>query len=168
MSDGDAGSARILLIGFGDADDGDIGVGARALAQLVQRFELPDYVQPLFANGVDAALLDVAEDASYVLVTDAVVATEPPGSIIRVPLDEFERPGEPPESLHEREVLEGLGVLEMLGGRPPAILLAMQVANRTAAAELSPEVTVALPALVERLVEELVRLGVPVAPRRVL
>lgn len=168
MSDGDLGPARILLVGFGDPDDGDVGVGARALAQLAQRFQVPDYVQLLMARGVDEPLLNAAEEAAYVLVADAVVATEPPGSIIRVPLDEFERPGEPPESLHEREVLEGLGVLEMLGGRPPAVLLAMQVSSRTDTVGLSPAVVAALPALVERLVEELVRIGVPLTPRRVL
>ncbi|MCL5110003.1 MAG: hypothetical protein M1401_14300, partial [Chloroflexi bacterium] len=63
MSDGDLGPARILLVGFGDPDDGDVGVGARALAQLAQRFQVPDYVQLLMARGVDEPLLNAAEEA---------------------------------------------------------------------------------------------------------
>jgi hydrogenase maturation protease len=119
----------------------------------------------LLASGVDQALLEAAEEASFLLVADTVVADEPPGTIFRVPLDEFARPGEPPESLHERELLESLGVLEMLGGRPPAVLVAMQVGPPGRTGALTPAVAVALPSFVERLAEELVAIGVPLVPR---
>lgn len=158
--------ARVLVVGLGDPLAGDEGAGARAVEELRRRFALPAYVETVNAAGVDQTLLEEAEEASFLLVADCVVADEPPGTIIRVPLEEFERPAEPPESLHERELLEGLGVLEMLGNRPPAVLLAMQVGRRGSANELSPSVAEAMPSLVGRLVEELVRIGVPLAPRR--
>lgn len=157
--------ATVLVVGLGDPSDGDAGAGARAVEELRRRFDLPEYVKVLLADGVDQRLLEEAEEASFLLFVDCVVADEPPGSIWRVPLDEFERPGEPPESRHEREILEGLGVLEMLGSRPPAVLVAVQVGQRGAAGALSPMVAEALPALVERLAEDLVAIGVPLVPR---
>ncbi|MHB1133003.1 MAG: hydrogenase maturation protease [Chloroflexota bacterium] len=165
MSDELLELAIVLVVGLGDPVAGDLGLGASAVLELERRFALPEYVRAVITPSVDAALLEQLEEASFLLVADCVLAEETPGAIFRVPLDEFERPGELPESCNEQALLTSLSLLEMMGGRPPAVLLAMQVGEREPRADLSPSVATALPALVERLVEELVKVGVPLLPR---
>ena len=105
------------------------------------------------------------EEASFVLVVDCVEGEErrAPSTASRWTNSNGRASRRKPAT--SRQLLASLGVLEMLGGRPPAVLLAMQVGEREPRPDLSPAVATALPSLVERLVAELAENRVAVAPR---
>lgn len=155
-----ASSRRILVLGLGDPARGDEAAGARAVELLAATFDLPPNVQTLMATAPDLDVLDALEEVTTLLAVDSVYAEGGPGTVFRVPLDEYERDAETPESLHEEALLQTLGVLEVLGQRPEGVLLIVPVARPGVGEGLSPEVESQLPAVVAKIVTELRGCGV--------
>jgi len=155
---------KVLVVGLGNVRLQDEGVGVRAVQALGRAYRLPPNVVVVEGEEPGFDLLDAMEEAEHVVAVDCAFAGEAPGTMFRVPLDEYERPGEVPESLHEGRLLEALGVLEMLGRRPPAVLIAVQVDQTAPGTDLSPAVAARLPAVVEAIARELARLGIHLAP----
>lgn len=156
---------RALVLGLGDADRGDEAVGVYVVRALASTYDLPDNVTTTTAAAPDLDLLDALEDVALLVAIDGVYADSRPGTVFRVTLDEYERPAEIPESLHEEALLEALGVMEMLGERPAGVLLVVQLGEVNQGAILSPELVQAVPSLMEAVNAELGRVGLRVEPR---
>mgnify|MGYP005846774289 FL=1 len=151
---------RVLVVGIGNTRHRDEGVGVRAVQALKRAYDLPGGVEAIAVEGPDFDLLDALEEAGHAIFVDCVFAQERPGATFRVPLDELARPADVPDSLHEPSLLEALGVLEMLGRRPSAVLIGVQVGDTSPGLDLSHEVAARLPAIVDEIVHELRLVGV--------
>ncbi|MDA8219914.1 MAG: hydrogenase maturation protease [Dehalococcoidales bacterium] len=155
---------RVLIVGIGNAALQDEGVGVIAVEAFRRAHYLPYNVDLISGELEEIDLPDVMEEASHVIVVDCVVAEMTPGQIFREILDEFRRPGDTPESMHEAQVLSALGVLEMLGTRPQAILIGVQVAEVGPGGGLSAAVEASLPRVIEMIEDELANLGFETLP----
>ncbi len=153
---------RVLVVGIGDVQRRDEGVGVWVVRELRRLYELPPNVETVEVERVDLDLLDALEEAVAVLAVDCVYAEAAAGAIFRVPLAEFARPADVPESLHEASLLEALGVVELLGERPPGVLIAVQVGEGGPGSGLSAAAAAKVPAVVDVVVNELARLGIAV------
>jgi hydrogenase maturation protease len=148
-------SSPLLILGLGNVLLRDDGVGSAAVAALVDRYETPNRVSVLDGGTLGLALLPYLEDASSVILVDAVRADAPPGTLVRLAGDDVGPAVATRLSPHQ------IGVADLLDGahwrdRYPSRVLLLGIVPESLDLEvgLSPCVATALPRLVECVVEE--------------
>ena len=73
-----------LVLGLGNILLGDEGVGVRTIEHLLAEYDFPEGVLVMDGGTLGLDLLPFLEDASRLLVVDAVQARKPPGTLIRL------------------------------------------------------------------------------------
>jgi hydrogenase maturation protease len=148
-------SSSLLILGLGNVLLRDDGVGAAAVARLVDEYDVPESVSVLDGGTLGLALLPYVEDASRVILVDAVKADAPPGTLVRLDRDEVGPAVATRLSPHQ------IGVADLLDGaqwrdRYPTHVLLLGIVPESLDLDvgLSPSVAASLPALVECVVEE--------------
>jgi hydrogenase maturation protease len=144
-----------VVIGVGNPDRGDDGVGPQVLARLQER--VPGGVRLVCLAGADpAGIMEAWADAGRVVLVDAMVSGTAPGTITR--FDAVAGPLPAGVRLASTHVLGAETAVEMARalGRLPAHLVVYGVEGQrfTAGSALSPAVAAVLPAAVERILEE--------------
>ncbi len=145
----------VVVIGVGNPDRGDDGVGPEVLARLEGR--VPDRVRLVRLAGADpAGIIEAWEGAGRVVLVDAMVSGAAPGTISR--FDAGAAPLPAGVRLASTHVLGAETAVEMARalGRLPESLIVYGVEGGvfTVGAGLSPAVVAALPAAADRILEE--------------
>ena len=78
-----------LVLGLGNVLLGDEGVGVRVIERLLERYDFPEGVQVMDGGNQGLYLLPYVEDATRLVVVDAVQARKPPGTLVRLTGDEI-------------------------------------------------------------------------------
>ena len=158
---------RLLILGLGNVLLEDDGVGAIAAEWLRRRYDPPPGVEIVDGGTRGLSLLPLIEDAECALLLDAVRASDPPGTLVRIRGDEVE------PAIRERLSPHQIGVADLLDGArwqdrmPRQLLLLGLVPERLElGVGLSPAVAERLPELVQLAAEEAAALGFPLRPRR--
>lgn len=150
----------LLVLGLGNVLLEDDGVGAAAVALLRDRYAAPGGAQVLDGGTLGLSLLPYLESAETVILVDAVKADAPPGSLVRLTGDEVAPAVATRLSPHQVGVSDLLDGARWLGRYPGrVVLLGVVPASMDLAVGLSARVRPALPALVERVVEEALTMG---------
>lgn len=144
-----------LVIGIGNPDRGDDGIGplvARQLAGVV-----PPNVTILERSGDALALIDDWAGHDTVILIDASAPGPEPGTVRRI---ELPRETLPPElslsSTHAFGVAEAVGLADTLGLLPARVIAyAIEGGNFDPGAPVSPAVAAAAGEVVARVAEEL-------------
>lgn len=120
-----------VLLGIGNVLWADEGFGPRVIARLHAVGGLPEDVALVDGGTQGLYLLPLVQDATRLIVFDAVDFGQPPGSM--VVLRDGEIPaffGQRPLSLHQTGFTDVLAAAELTGCRPQAItLIGVQYAN---------------------------------------
>ena len=152
----------VLVLGLGNVVCQDDGAGIAAIHKLIREYELPDGVVALDGGTLGLSLLPLVDSAEQVIMVDAIRAEGAPGTLVRIEGDEvapavYERLS--PHQIGVADLLAGASLLDrypdrvvLIGVVPQSIELGL---GRTQAVEAS------IPALVERVVEELRAVGYP-------
>lgn len=150
----------LLVLGLGNLLLEDDGIGAAAVALLLDRYEIPQEVSVLDGGTLGLSLLPYLEDAEVVILVDAVQTDQAPGSFVRLDGDDVMPAVATRLSPHQ------VGVADLLDGarwleRYPArlVLLGLVPDSMELAVGLSPRVRPALMDLVNRIVDEARSLG---------
>ncbi len=141
---------RPLVIGLGNSLMGDDGVGCRAAELLAGDPRLPAGVE-VIAGGTDLLRYAVEiQGRSRIVVIDAVQSDSEPGSVQEVEPGPLDRQ----EHAHHLSAAQAVALLRML---TPAPIRLLGIAARSAAcgADLSPVLKVRMPAILDRVLEEL-------------
>lgn len=150
----------LLVLGLGNVLLEDDGVGAAAVALLRDRYAAPAGVQVLDGGTLGLSLLPYLESAEAVILVDAVKADAQPGSLVRLTGDEVAPAVATRLSPHQVGVSDLLDGARWLGRYPGrVVLLGVVPESMDLAVGLSARVRPALPALVERVVEEAQTMG---------
>jgi hydrogenase maturation protease len=153
MSNGNE-KAHTLIIGIGNPFRSDDAAGIVLVRRLCER--VPAGVRILEESGEGAALVEAWRDAPAVILVDAVYSGAPPGRLHRLDLRKREFPREfvrySTHAFGAAEAIELARALERL----PAHLIFHGVEGKVFASgeRLSPEVEGALPAAVDRILED--------------
>ncbi|SMF28888.1 hydrogenase maturation protease [Tistlia consotensis] len=149
-------AGRCLVIGLGNPDRGDDGLG-RAVARALLGGRLPPGIEVVEAEGEATALLARLEGAAAAFLVDACVSGAPAGTIRRFDLGvSAQAPDAAPVSSHGLGLAEAVGLGRTLGLLPPrCILYAVEGACFEAGAPLTPAVAAAVDEVAERLRAEL-------------
>ena len=152
---------RIVVLGIGNTLNRDEGVGVHAVRALeTQRSPSPDRslarqergeVEFLDGGTLGLNLLPIVEEASHLLILDAVDARQAPGTVIELTGDEIPLFSGIKLSQHQVTFQEVLGLAAVRGKLPPHLhLIGVQPADLEIGLELSHVVTAALPEVIAR------------------
>jgi hydrogenase maturation protease len=154
-----SGRPSVLVVGIGNSDRGDDGVGPAVARRLCGR--LPASVKILERSGDALALLNDWEGCSLAIVIDASSPMTEPGRIRR--LDLTQNPlslAFAPASSHAFGLAETVELARSLRRLPPCLVAFLVEGEKFAAgAPLSPAVAKAVEAVVERILTEIFSLS---------
>jgi hydrogenase maturation protease len=144
-----------LVIGIGNPDRGDDGIGPLVARRLIGR--VPPGVEVMERTGDTLALIEDWEDHDVVVLVDAAAPTTSPGRIHRIDLVEDALPTELSlASTHAFGVADAVGLARTLGLLPANVIVyAIEGASFIPGTPMSPEVSAAADAVVTRIAAEL-------------
>ncbi len=164
----DAAGSRIRVLGVGNLLWADEGFGVRCVEALAAAWDFPPEVELLDGGTLGLGLIPLLQDATHVLLFDAVDHGGAPGTLI------VARGAEVPHcmsrgkmSLHQVGMNDVFAALEMLGHRPQALCLVgiQPVELADYGGSLTPPVREQLPRALEIGLAELASWGVAIAPK---
>ena len=157
----------VRVLGVGNVLWADEGFGVRCVELLGADWEFPDSVELIDGGTLGLALIPLLQEATHVLLFDAVDHSGEPGSLIVARDDEVPRfMARDKMSLHQASMNDILAALEMLGHRPAAFTVVgvKPVELSDYGGSLTPPVRAQVPRALEIGLEELAAWGV--VPRR--
>jgi hydrogenase maturation protease len=157
---------RLLILGLGNVLCGDDGLGAVAIARLRARYEIPEGMSVLDGGTLGLSLLPYVEDAEKVILVDSIRAEAPPGSFVRLEGEEVGPAVAGRLSVHQVGVADLLDAARWRGRLPEElVLLGLVPETLEVGVTRSARVEAGLPGLVDRVVQEVSRLGFELHPR---
>jgi hydrogenase maturation protease len=151
----DAGTHHTVVIGLGNPLMGDDGLGLAALERLRATWELPADVELVDGGTWGLNLLPVIEDATHVLLLDAIDTGAAPGSDVLLLRDQLPRFLAAKISPHQVDLRDVLAVAELRGTLPEhTVAIGLQPAR----VELSDALSAVLSARLDELVQAVVRI----------
>lgn len=152
--------ARMLVVGIGNPDRGDDGIGPLVVRQLLGRQRagrVSSDVTFIERTGDALALIDDWAGRDAVILVDAAAPIAAPGRVHRIDLLADALPAELSlSSTHAFGVAEAVGLAHTLGLLPPHVIAyAIEGANFDPGAPVSPMVAAAAIEVVTRVAAEL-------------
>jgi hydrogenase maturation protease len=150
-----------LVLGLGNILLGDEGVGVRVVERLLEQYDFPEGVRVMDGGTLGLDLLPYVEDASRLLVVDAVQARKPPGTLVRMAGDEIPVFLDASKVSPHQEGLQDLLAVAVLKGHLPGevVFWGVQVESLGVGLDLSEAVAGQVDALAGRVLAELARWG---------
>lgn len=154
--------AETLVLGLGNVLLGDEGAGVRVVERLLEQYELPEEVQVMDGGNLGLYLLPYVEEASRLVVVDAVQARRPPGALVRLTGNEIPIFLDAAKiSPHQEGVQDLLAVAALRGYLPDDLVFwGVQIDSLGVGLELSPAVAGQVDPLVEKVLGELEQWGI--------
>jgi hydrogenase maturation protease len=142
-----------LVIGCGNADRGDDGVGL-AVARSVEAAAVPG-VRVVTGTSDPASLMELWADVDHVIVVDAASSGGPPGTVRRLDPTAEPVPARPAVSSHGLGPAEAVELARALGRLPARIVLyAIEAEGCAHGAPLSPAVAASAPVVAEEILTQ--------------
>ncbi len=149
------GRCPVLVLGIGNILLRDEGVGVRVI-EMLQTMELPSMVEVCDGGTAGVDLLDVLADRRKVIVIDAALADEPPGTVVRLAPGDITPEHPVTLSLHQVGLLEALKMTKLMGCAPEnVVILGVVPKDLGYGLELSEEISKVVPKVVELAQSEL-------------
>jgi len=127
---------RILVMGIGNVLMKDEGVGCVIAEELAARYEFPPNVEITDSGTMGMMILNLFREFDFILVVDAVDGTGyAPGTVVRLSPEDI-APNQVRHSLHDTRFVDVLEAAELIGVRPEAHCVGVQVQDM-APAELT-------------------------------
>jgi len=169
MSAAADGPAPIAVIGLGNVLLGDDGFGPFVIALLHAGWDFPASVELIDAGTPGLGLVSYFQDRELALIVDAVAASGEPGELRLYRSADLQKlPLQPRVSPHDPAVQETLGIAELSGHGPRAVLLLGAIPTSTEPGiGLSAPMRSAATLAVELVLRELSHRGIDVLPRSV-
>jgi hydrogenase maturation protease len=142
-----------LVIGCGNADRGDDGVGL-AVARSVEAAAVPG-VRVVTGTSDPASLMDLWAGVDEVVIVDASSSGRPPGTVRRLDPTTEPVPARPAVSSHALGLAEAVELARALGRFPARIVVyTVEVEGCAHGAGLSPAVAASAPAVAEEILAQ--------------
>ena len=154
----------VLVIGIGNIDRGDDGVGIIAARHLRERLEEGAMVRE--CRGVATELIEAWHGAGAVILIDAISSADPPGTISRIDLASGELPPTGAgSSTHGMGLAQAVELARALDRLPGSLTLYGIAAGQfQLGSRLSPAVSRAVAGVVERVLTEIDRIRTRCTP----
>ena len=117
---------RILVLGVGNILLRDEGVGVRVVERLQADYSFSPNVSLLDGGTLGIKLMDAISSSDFLIVVDAVLNGQPPGTFYRLTGDEVRKSVAFKYSLHQTDLLETLACCELVGTRPETVVVGIE------------------------------------------
>lgn len=135
-------------MGIGNVLMKDEGIGCRVVEELAARYRFADTVEIVDSGTMGMMILNLFNDRDFVLVVDAVDGTGyPPGTVVRLSPEDI-APNSVMHSLHDIRFIDVLEAGELIGVRPEAHCVGIQIEDMQPA-----DLTIGLTESVEGAIE---------------
>lgn len=159
-------TARTVVMGVGNPLLGDDGLGLAALERLSERWELQGDVDLVDGGTWGLSLLPIIEDATRLLLLDAIDIGAAPGTAVEIPREGLPRYFAAKLSPHQIDLSEIFALAELRGTMPcVAMAIGIQPATIALSDGLTGSVKAQLDELVRRAVAVLSSWGHACTPR---
>jgi len=149
---------KVLVLGLGNVLLQDEGIGVRVIEQLRAHYAFPDNVIVLDGGTLGLDLLPYIEEASHLVIVDAVNAGKEPGTLVRLVNDEIPAGLGTKVSPHQVGLQDMLALARWRGHLPVEVILwGVQVEQLDTGLALSARVAAQIEPLCQRVLEELAR-----------
>jgi hydrogenase maturation protease len=156
----EAGHGETLVIGLGNPIMADDGLGIAALERLREGWTLPESVQLVDGGTWGMNLLPLVEEASELLLLDAIDWGGPIGQLIVIEREQVPRFLGHKLSPHQIDLREILALAELRGGLPAKLVaMGLQPARVEMFSGLSPGVECRMDQLLAAVIQRLERWG---------
>lgn len=151
-----------LVLGIGNTIMSDDGIGVRVARELATRFRFPQRLKLMDGGTLGLDLLPHLEGIEKLLIIDAVMTDDPPGTVIRLEGDEIPKVFATKLSPHQMGLQDLLAVSSLMGHVPRTmVLLGVVPGELGLGTELSPPVEAVVERLVSLAIHELNSFGTP-------
>ncbi len=151
---------RILVLGVGNILFTDEGIGVRCIEQMQENFTFSGNVTLMDGGTLGTKLMGPIMDSDFLIVCDAVLCGDKPGSIYRLIGDDLRKSLAFRNSMHQTDLVDTLGMCEMVGNRPEAIVIGMEPFDyHSMALELSPTTLESMPVMIQSVIREIEAAG---------
>jgi len=159
-------TARITVLGIGNLLLKDEGVGIHLVQRLSEN--LNDTRVTIIDGGTTPDLFSLLnDDIDKLIIIDAAVAGDKPGTIYRFQTDDLTSGSAVPVSLHEIGLVDNLKLMDIFGNRPRDIaIFGVEPQVIECGVELSPEVEEKIPRLIELILDEIEQTKTPMEVAR--
>jgi len=152
---------RTLVLGIGNTIMSDDGIGVRVVRELTTRFRFPESVSILDGGTLGLDLLPHLEGVTNLLIIDAVMTQDPPGTIVRMEGEEIPKVFATKLSPHQMGLQDLLAVSSLMGHTPSSMVLIGAVPSELGmGTDLSPALQGSVEPLVALALDELGRFGI--------
>lgn len=122
---------KILILGVGNILYMDEGVGVYAVQHLEENYTFSDNVNLLDGGVMGKLLMAELIDHDLVIVADAVLGGEKPGTVYRLENEGLRKSLGFHDSQHDVDLVDTLISCELIGKRPDAVVIGMEPGNYT-------------------------------------
>lgn len=158
---------RILVLGVGNILYTDEGVGVRAVEKLEAEYDFSDNVELMDGGTLGSKLIHPITQSDYLIVIDAVLGGDEPGSIYRLTGDDLRKSLAFNNSLHDTDLVDTLIICEMIGHRPEAVIIGIEPKDfSTMSVELSEVTAGILDRVAQIVLDEVKQSGGTFSPKQ--
>lgn len=144
-------STEMLVLGIGNILNHDEGVGVHVVRALQEKYPDPDNFTIFDGGTLGLNLLPLVDDATHLLVIDAVDGGKAPGTIIELEGEDIPLFGGARLSEHQVTFQEVLGLAMLRESLPPNLhLIGVQPEDISVGIGMSDVVAAALPTMIAR------------------
>lgn len=155
-----------LVLGIGNIFLSDEAVGVRVIEALQQRFNLPDDLDVIDGGTCGFELMPDMANRDHLIVVDAVLSSEPPGSVLVLKDEEVPVVFTRKISPHQLGLADVLSALKMTDEFPPKItLIGIVPESMEFTMELTEKVKNSKEKALETLVQLLQEQGFQITPK---
>jgi len=151
----------ILVLGIGNLVMRDDGAGVRVVQELQRSYRFPENVRVVDGGTLGLDLLPLLEEATCLILVDAVETGGQAGSLIRLTGQELPVALQTKLSPHQMGLKDLLAVSELMGHSPAEmVLIGIQPGSVEMGAELTAKVEAVLEEVIAKVLLELERFGI--------
>ena len=150
----------IMVLGIGCILYSDEGFGVRVVEKMQQLYEFPENVLLVDGGVLGINLLGVISKPDHLIVVDAIRNHGKPGDLYRLEGSEIPERIRAKNSLHQVDFLEALTLCQALEKVPETVILGVEPEDiETLSTELTPTIQSRVDPVIDRVLDELNRLG---------
>ena len=156
----------ILVLGVGNILYMDEGSGVRLVEKLQNEYEFSDNVTLMDGGTLGTRLMDYIMQCAMLIVVDAVLGGDEPGSIYRLTGEDLRKSLAFKNSMHQTDLVDTLIFCEIAGHKPEAIVVGIEPFDyESMSVELSDTIQARLPKLEEVVLQEIEKAGGSYTPK---
>ena len=157
---------ELLVLGVGNTLCMDDGLGPSVVNLLREHVEFDERVVVIDGGTLGLSLLPLLQDSDRLILVDAIAATGPPGTLVRLVGDDVLPAARLRLSPHQVGIGDLLDAARLLDDLPHEIvLLGLVPESIDLGTEPTPRVAANIPILIDAVIEEVERLGFGVMER---